>query len=119
VKAINNLTQALKERRNKKGTEQIEALKKLDELLNKVPATITSPQPPQAITENRQVTFAATSKPPQETQPPQRETKERPTYSIQLLLVTVQQKPWEACWATFTRHRPYPRTWQLQSSQLL
>jgi hypothetical protein len=79
VKAINNLTQALKERRNKKGTEQVEALKKIDELLNTVPTTITTPQPPKTITENRQVNFAATSKPPQETQPTQRETNERPT----------------------------------------
>ncbi len=79
VKANNDLTQALKEKRNKKGTEQIEALKKIDKLLNKVPATITTPQPPNTITENRQVTFAATSKPPQETQPAQWETNERPT----------------------------------------
>jgi hypothetical protein len=79
VKAINNLSQALKERRNKKGTEQIEALKKIDELLNKIPATIRAPQPPQAITENRQVTFAETSKPPQETHPTQRETNKRQT----------------------------------------
>jgi hypothetical protein len=79
VKAINDLTQALKERRNKKGTELIEALKKIDELLNKVPATITTPQPSKAITENRQVTFAATSKPPHETQPTQRDTNKKPT----------------------------------------
>jgi hypothetical protein len=65
MKAINDLTQALKERKNKKGTEQIEALKKIDEVLNKVPTTTTASQSPQTIiTENRQVTFAETSKPP-------------------------------------------------------
>jgi hypothetical protein len=53
VTVINDLTQASKERRNKKGTEKIEALKNIDELLNKVPATITTPQPLKAITENR------------------------------------------------------------------
>ncbi len=46
---------------------------------HKVPKTITTPQPPQAITENRWVTFAVTSKPPHETQPTQRETNKRPT----------------------------------------
>jgi hypothetical protein len=37
IKALNDLTQALKERKNKKCTEQIETLQKIDELLNKVP----------------------------------------------------------------------------------
>ena len=37
VKALNDLTQALKESKNKKSTEQIETLQKIDELLNKVP----------------------------------------------------------------------------------
>ncbi len=44
VKALNDSTQALKERKNKKGTEQIEALQKMDELLNKVPLKTTSAQ---------------------------------------------------------------------------
>jgi hypothetical protein len=46
VKAVNDLTQELNKKGNKKGTEQMEALKKIDELLNKVLATITKPQPP-------------------------------------------------------------------------
>ena len=33
VKALNDLTQALEERRNKKGTEEIEGLQKIDEIL--------------------------------------------------------------------------------------
>jgi hypothetical protein len=44
VKALNDLTQALKERKNKKGTDQIEALQKIDELLNKVPMKTASDQ---------------------------------------------------------------------------
>jgi hypothetical protein len=44
VKALNDLTQALKERKNQKGTEQIEALQKIDELLNKVPMKTTLAQ---------------------------------------------------------------------------
>ncbi len=57
-------------------------MKQIDELLNKVPTTTKAPQPPQAITEYRQVTFAEASKPPQETQPTQRETNERPTLRV-------------------------------------
>jgi hypothetical protein len=37
VKALNGLTHALKERRNTKGTLEIEALQKIDELLNEIP----------------------------------------------------------------------------------
>ena len=33
VKVLNNLTQALNERRNKKGTEEMEALQKMDKIL--------------------------------------------------------------------------------------
>jgi hypothetical protein len=38
VKALNDLTHALKERRNTKGILEIEALQKIDELLNKIPS---------------------------------------------------------------------------------
>jgi hypothetical protein len=38
VKALNDLTHTLKERRNTKGTLEIEALQKIDELLNKIPS---------------------------------------------------------------------------------
>jgi len=64
VKALNDLTQALKERRNKKGTEEMVALQRIDELLNKIPAKpTTSPE------RNKRVTFEANAKPPQELKP--------------------------------------------------
>ncbi len=59
VEALNDLTQALKERKNKKGTEQIEALQKIDEPLNKVPMKATSAQS-KATSDNRWVTFNET-----------------------------------------------------------
>jgi hypothetical protein len=62
VKALNDLTQALKESKNKKSTEQIEALQNIDELLNKVPTKTTSVQS-EATTDSRQITFDETSKP--------------------------------------------------------
>jgi hypothetical protein len=72
VKALNDLIQALKERKNKKGTEQIEALQKIDELLNKVPIKTTSEQSI-ATPDSRRVTFDEMSKPSQETQPAPRD----------------------------------------------
>jgi hypothetical protein len=42
VKALNDLTQALKERRNKKGTEEIEVLQKMDKILQNLPTTPTT-----------------------------------------------------------------------------
>ena len=59
VKALNDLTQALKNRRNTKGTVEYEALQRLDELIHKIP--IPPMQTP--ITTIRQVTFDPTSKP--------------------------------------------------------
>ena len=41
VKALNDLTHALKERRNKRGTEEIEALQRIDEILRKLPTNPT------------------------------------------------------------------------------
>ena len=64
VKALNDLTQALKDRRNKKGMEEIDALKQTDELLHKMPV-----KPPNAEEHRKQVTFEATTKPPKEMQP--------------------------------------------------
>jgi hypothetical protein len=78
VKALNELIQALKERKNKKGTEQIEALQKIDELLNKVPLKTTSAQS-KTTSDTRQITFNEMSKPPQETQPAPRVTNDRPS----------------------------------------
>jgi hypothetical protein len=43
IKALGDLTQALNGRRNMKGIEQIEALTKIDELLNNIPTTNKSP----------------------------------------------------------------------------
>jgi hypothetical protein len=61
VKALNNLTQALKDKRNKKGSEELDALRKLDDILNNIPTTSNN---------SKRVTFANTTNLPQETQPP-------------------------------------------------
>ena len=58
VKALGDLTQALKGRRNMKGIEQIEALTKINELLNNIPTTNKTP--------TRKVTFDEATKLPQE-----------------------------------------------------
>jgi hypothetical protein len=63
VKALDDLTQALKERRNKKGTKEIDALQQINELLTNIPTTANTTQ------HRKSVTFEATTKPPQETQP--------------------------------------------------
>ena len=60
VKAINNLTHALKGRKNVKGDAQIIAFEKIDELLNKIPKKIQA-------TKEKQVTFDETATPPRET----------------------------------------------------
>jgi hypothetical protein len=64
VKALNDLTLAQKERRNKKGIEEMDALQHFDEILNKIPTKLTS-----APNHNKRVTFDASTKPPQEQQP--------------------------------------------------
>jgi hypothetical protein len=68
TKAINNLTQALKGKSNTKGLQQIEALQKLENILNNVPETapILREQP---IPTPKRVTVDQTTKPPQEIQP--------------------------------------------------
>jgi hypothetical protein len=60
VKALGDLTQALKGRRNMKGIKHIEALTKIDKLLNNIPTINKTP--------TRKVTFDEPSKPPQEMQ---------------------------------------------------
>jgi hypothetical protein len=60
IKALGDLTQALKGGRNMKGIEQIKALAKIDELLNNIPTTNKTPI--------RKVTFNEATKPPQEVQ---------------------------------------------------
>ncbi len=39
VKALNDLTNALKQKRNNKGITEYEALQKIDKILNNIPAT--------------------------------------------------------------------------------
>ena len=58
VKALGDLTKALKGRRNMKGIEQIKALTKIDKLLNNIPTTNKTP--------TRKVTFDEATKLPQE-----------------------------------------------------
>ncbi len=60
IKALGDLTQALKGRRNLKGIEQIEALTKINKLLNNIRTANKMP--------TRNVTFDEAAKPPQEVQ---------------------------------------------------
>jgi len=64
VKALNDLTHALKERRNKKGIEELDALQRINDLLNNIPTTATT-----TTNSIRRVTFDELAKPPQKTQP--------------------------------------------------
>ena len=64
VKALNDLTLALKERRNKKGIEELDALQRINDLLNNIPTTTTT-----TTNSIRRVTFDELAKPPQKTQP--------------------------------------------------
>jgi hypothetical protein len=73
TKALQDLTQALKGKHNQQGISQLEALAKLDVILNNVPEPEPTPEPetaPEEFTipkETRRVTFDDTSKPPQMT----------------------------------------------------
>jgi len=58
VKALNDLTLALTERRNKKGIEEMDALQRFNEILNKIPT-----KPTHAPEHTKRVTFEATAKP--------------------------------------------------------
>ena len=80
VKALNDLTEALRDRRNAKGTIKYEALQKFDELINKIPTLQATPTQPTAI---RRVTFDPTAKPASETQPTPRVRIETPTPRVQ------------------------------------
>jgi hypothetical protein len=64
IKALNDLTQALKEKNNAKGLEQIEALKKLEDILNNTPETAPIPNESPPL-DTWRVTFKRTTKPPQ------------------------------------------------------
>ncbi len=65
TKALNDLTQALKEKNNQQGIDQMEALTKLNNILNNAPDLDLTPDEPTVPTEPRQVTFDETTKPPQ------------------------------------------------------
>jgi hypothetical protein len=88
VKALNDLTHALKERRNTKGILEIEALQKIDELLNKIPSLTIPDEATPPMTEKR-VTFDQTSKPPKETQPTPRVLNDKPTPRVTTPLATI------------------------------
>ena len=65
TKALNDLTQALKEKTNQKGIDQIEALTKLNDILSNTPEPDPTPDEPIVPMESRRVTFDETTKPPQ------------------------------------------------------
>jgi hypothetical protein len=62
VKALNDLTNALKQKRINKGIVEYEALQKIDEILNNIPA-IEQQIPPMT---SKQVTFDKMATPPRE-----------------------------------------------------
>ena len=61
IKALNNLTQALKGKSNAKGLEQLEALKKLEHILNNTPETAPIPTESPPL-DTRRVTFERKAK---------------------------------------------------------
>jgi hypothetical protein len=61
-----------------KGNEQIEALQKIEELLNKVPTTANRVQP-KATADSRQLTITEMSRPPQEPQQTPRVNNKTPS----------------------------------------
>ena len=67
VKALDDLTHALKGRRNVKGETQMEALEKIDELLNNIPKQL---EPEQQQDRQKQVTFDDGTAPPKENRAP-------------------------------------------------
>jgi hypothetical protein len=69
TETLNNLTQALKGKRNHKGLEQIECLTKLDNILNITPEPDPMPELQAIPTEPQRVTFDETTKPPQNEEP--------------------------------------------------
>ncbi len=85
VKALNDLTEALREQRNTKGTIEYEALQNFDELMNKIP--IQQPTPTQLST-IQQVTFDPAAKPASTTLPTPRVNIETPTPRVQETIPT-------------------------------
>ncbi len=62
VKALNDLTNALKQKRNNKGIVKYEALQRIDTILNNIPSTDQQVPP----TKSKRVTFDKMAKPPRE-----------------------------------------------------
>ena len=62
TKALNDLTQALKGKNNQQGFDQIEALAKLNDILNNAPEPDPEPDEPTVPREQRRVTFDKTAK---------------------------------------------------------
>ncbi len=74
VKALDDLTHALKGRRNVKGTSEMESIERIDELLNNIPQQLE--QNRQQEQQKRQVTFDESTAPPKENRIP---TARQPT----------------------------------------
>ncbi len=92
VKAINDLTHALREIRNAKGILQIKALRKMDELFNKqLTSTVETAEPPQEIQPTPRVTFAETSKPPQEIPTPRMVHEKMPNPRVAIKKATINK----------------------------
>ena len=92
VKAINDLTHALKESRNMKGILQIKALLKMDELFNKqLTSTAEATEPPQEIQPSPRVTFAESSKPPQEIPTPRVAIEKMPNPRVAIKKATIDK----------------------------
>jgi hypothetical protein len=116
VKCLNDLTQALRERRNTKGAIEYDALQKLDELLNKIPVA-TFPVTTTTNEPTRTVTFSETTKPPAEDQsnsnsqvvipaPRVRESTPVPRVHIEIAPPRVQNAPTTMAKATIDKPIP-------------
>ena len=112
MKALNDLTHALKEQRNKKGNEEIEALQKIDEILRNIPTKPTHP-----TTNPTRVSFDETCKPPQETQPAPRTQQPSPRVPEQTPPPRVGQL--KTTTATIDKPMPNAKTRSSQAKQKL
>ncbi len=76
IKALNDLTHALKGRKNVEGDAQIEALEKINELLNNIPRKITTEK-------EKHITFDENTAPPQENNTTTRTLATKPRTTVQ------------------------------------
>jgi hypothetical protein len=112
VRAINDLTHALREIRNTKGILQIKALRKMDELFNKqLTSTVKTAEPPQEIQPSTRVTFAKTSKPPQEIPTPRVVHKKMPNPRVAIEKATINK--------TMNKDLPHTRELGTKSKHLI